>query len=366
MYLLGRTGGELYVAELARALADRGHEVTILTTADGPLSDELRGDGIEVTTAVRRTPQPDVIHAQGSLAARAAMARHRGTPAIFVSHDHRTWYDRIAPHPQILHYAGVSMLCVNALLEAGAPPERTSLVPNFVDTERFVPRNPLPEAPGRALVFSNYATPGSYVDAIRAACSARGVALDVAGEGFGSATSTPESLLTDYDVVFAKGRAAIEALAVGCAVILCDFPGLGPLVSSTEYDRLRKMNFGWEALDRRHDPALIEAELERYDPSDAARVRDRIQEEASLEAYVGRMEQMYGEMIIRYQSEAATRPSVRDRLIASAPTALRMWSRVPPVAQRYLRVLLPAARRAFALEAQTHDEPGLPLNDTRN
>ena len=39
-----------------------------------------------------------------------------------------------------------------------------------------------------------------------------------------------------YDIVFAKARAAIEAMAVGAAVIVCDFDGVGPMVSTENVD----------------------------------------------------------------------------------------------------------------------------------
>ena len=49
-------------------------------------------------------------------------------------------------------------------------------------------------------------------------------------EGF---ESRPLVTLTgDYDLVFAKARCALEAMAVGAAVVLCDTHGLGPMVTS--------------------------------------------------------------------------------------------------------------------------------------
>jgi hypothetical protein len=349
MYLVSRNGGELYVAEVSRALAERGHDVTVLVTVDGALADELRRDGIDVMTAARRTPPPEVIHGQGSIATRAAMTRHPAAPALFVCHHHLLWHERIAPATQVRRYAGPSMLCVRAMRDVGAPPDRTLLLPNFVDTRRFARRGPLPESPQRALVFSNYAVPGGYLEAVRAACSERGIALDVVGEGIGRTTSEPESLLAGYDVVFAKGRAAIEALAVGCAVVMCDFPGLGPLVSSDGYDRLRAMNFGWEALDRPHDPSLIRAELDRYDPVDAGKVSDRIRRVASLDAYIARLEELYEDMVREYQEpEPASFPMFERLHDAVASTAFRTWNRLPPALRRSMRPLVPAARRAFS------------------
>jgi hypothetical protein len=88
--------------------------------------------------------------------------------------------------------------------------------------------------------------------------------------------SQPEELLGRYDVVFAKGRSALEAAAVGAAVVLCDALGLGPMVNSREFDAQRSLNCGARLL---RDPVSVEgvvARLERYDPGDAAEVTRRL------------------------------------------------------------------------------------------
>ena len=50
----------------------------------------------------------------------------------------------------------------------------------------------------------------------------------------------PERVLGRYDIVFAKAKAAMEAMAVGAAVVLCDFGGVGPMVTWADFDRLRR------------------------------------------------------------------------------------------------------------------------------
>jgi hypothetical protein len=76
-------------------------------------------------------------------------------------------------------------------------------------------------------------------------------------------------LLGQYDVVFAKAKAAMEAMAVGTAVILCDFSGIGPIVTSTRFEELRPLNFGFEALRDPLEPEHLLREIARYDPEDA-------------------------------------------------------------------------------------------------
>jgi hypothetical protein len=128
-----------------------------------------------------------------------------------------------------------------------------------------------------------------------------GLELGVAGTGVGMIVERPELLLPAYDIVFAKGKAATEAMAVGTAVILCDFSGVGPMVTSAGVDALRPLNFGFEAL---VDPLLPEPllrEIRRYDPDDAARVRDRLRSSAGLVPAVENLVRIYEEALVGHR-----------------------------------------------------------------
>jgi hypothetical protein len=128
---------------------------------------------------------------------------------------------------------------------------------------------------------------------VRAACAQAGITLDVVGQSSGNPTATPELVLQRYDVVFAKARAALEAMAVGAAVILCDVTGLGPMVTSSELGRLRPLNFGFRTLTSALEPEAILAQLARYDPADAAEVSRQVRSTAGLEAAVDRIVAVY-------------------------------------------------------------------------
>jgi hypothetical protein len=131
------------------------------------------------------------------------------------------------------------------------------------------------------------------VPVVRAACEARGIALDVFGAESGRQTREPEKLLGQYDLVFAKARAAIEALAVGAAVIVCDFDGVGPLVSTANVEGLRALNFGYRAQTEPHGVDVLLQQIDRYDPDDARAVSTHIRATASLELAVDGIERAY-------------------------------------------------------------------------
>ena len=68
----------------------------------------------------------------------------------------------------------------------------------------------------------------------------------------------------------AGARAAIEAMAVGCAVVLCDGAGLGPMVSTGNFAELRPDNFGFRTL--RNSPTVenIAAAIRMFRPGKSA------------------------------------------------------------------------------------------------
>jgi hypothetical protein len=175
----------------------------------------------------------------------------------------------------------------------GIDPARVDVILNFVDLGRFGPRGPLPSRPARALVLSNRATEDGYARAIREGCSRTGILVDIAGHDSGQPTDAPETLLAGYDLVFAKGRSALEALAVGCSVVLSDGVGRGPLVTRSNVETLRRLNYGWQALDQAHEPDGYGAEIARYDARDAAEASAWIRRDAGMDAAVDRLMAIY-------------------------------------------------------------------------
>ncbi|MEM1183346.1 MAG: glycosyltransferase, partial [Acidobacteriota bacterium] len=307
--LAERSGTEVYLRDIVLELLKRGHEPVAYSRRLGDVARELRRATVPVVDDLDELLEPpDLIHAQHHLEAMTALARFPLTPAVYLCHG---WLpDPEAPprHPQIRLYGAVDDLVMKRLVEeCGIPAERTRWLPNFVDLRRFRPRPGLPERPKKALVFSNYVSEENCLDAIRHACLQWGLQLDVVGRAHGRSETAPEHLLGQYDVVFAKGRSALEAAAVGSAVVLCDAAGLGPLVTAAEFARLRKLNFGVRLLRRDVTPENILKELQRYDPHDAAEVQRLMTEQCSLEGAADRLEAVYREVLQDAEAEAPPR-----------------------------------------------------------
>ena len=166
---------------------------------------------------------------------------------------------------------------------------------NFVDLDRFRPRDPLPAVPRSALIFSNSATNGSFGATIREACQAFGIErIDVAGSASGNAIAQPERVLGGYDIVFGKARCALEAMSVGCATVVADFPGLAGMVDTGNMQRMRRLNFGVRTMQAgaiTRDGVL--AALRAYNPADARQVTEWIRSEADMSAAVDRLLAIY-------------------------------------------------------------------------
>lgn len=95
----------------------------------------------------------------------------------------------------------------------------------------------------------------------------------------------------------------MEAMAVGCAVVLCDFGGLGHMVNSETFTELRKLNFGGGALTRPLEPELIGEEILKYNVDETKVVSDRIRREAGLTSALDEWIEIYHDVIAEYGVE---------------------------------------------------------------
>jgi hypothetical protein len=293
-----RAGTELWVRDVTIALQARGYQPAAYSPLLGEVAEEIRAAGVPVVDDLDDLPWiPDLIHGQHHFETMTALARFPGVPAIFVCHGAVPWEEEPPSHPNIRRWIAVDSACRQRLLDAQVPEDRITMLYNFVDLARFHARPPLDPAPRRALVFSNGFREDNGLAAIRKACRREGLELEVIGTAAGRASAEPENVLGAYDLVFAKGRAALEAMAVGCAVILCDPCGLGPYVRSEDLSALRDLNFGFRTLIAPIKGSLLRERIRAYDSADAALVSRWIREHARFADAVTRLEAVYGEAL---------------------------------------------------------------------
>jgi hypothetical protein len=322
--LAARAGSELYVRDLATALLRRGHTPIAYSTDLGVVAEELRLATIPATDDLRSLAHPpDIIHGHHHLDTMTALMHFPNVPCVYFCHGWLPWEEAAPRFPRIYQYVAVDQTCRDRLLyHHGIPEQQIEVLLNFVDLEKFQPRpQPLPAHPKRALVFSNAASQHTHLQTIQHACEQLGITVDVAGIHSGQVCPQPELILGNYDLVFAKARAALEAMSVGASVILYDAIGSGALVTTNNFDQLRPLNFGIRALQDPISVAGLRDKILGYDPDDAAEVSRRIRETAGREAVIDQVVQIYHKVLAR---SFATSP-MSAALEANATAVYLRW-----------------------------------------
>ncbi len=323
--LAGRTGTEMYVHDVAKGLLLRGHTPIIYSPRLGPLARELSLDTVAVVDDLSQLAEPpDIIHGQHTLESAIALLHFPQTPALYVCHDWM-WENDIPPQiSRIRQFVAVDHTVRDRLiLREGIPESSVSVVNNGVDLRKFLPRGKLPVVPRRALVFSNYMS-SEQLAIVRAACARRGIEVDGVGANFGNVSSQPEKLIGQYDLVFAKGRCAWEALASGVAVVVCDTWGIGQLVTTENFEFARQRNFGRRLLQTTLGEEAVVEQLGRYDARDATQVSRLIRAVCCLDKMVDQLVLIYEQAISFH--EAANKQSADEELRCMA-RLLQSWSR---------------------------------------
>ncbi|HET7434796.1 MAG TPA: glycosyltransferase [Thermoanaerobaculia bacterium] len=337
-------GVQTYVRDLARWLLEREHTPVVYSPHLGAAARQIERLTVPVTDDLGTIAvAPDVIHGNQTLETLTALLHFGGVPAIFVTHGWRGSIALAPRFPRVRRYIAVDHTCADRLLlREGIPADRVTVLLNAVDTTRFAQRAALPAKPRRAIVFGNNAHELSFVPAIEEACRREGIAVDVIGSLSNASTETPEHLLGQYDLAFAKSKCAIEAMATGLAVILCDTGGLGGLVTSANVEPLRRYNFGIRTLRGEITADAIRAELARYDAADALKVSDTIRRVASDETLHASLLAIYQEVIAErfettLEEEARAAARVLTDLAKAQATVASDLSSFTKAAHRVLR-----------------------------
>ena len=105
-------------------------------------------------------------------------------------------------------------------------------------------------------------------------------------------------------ILYPKARCALEAMAVGCAAVLCDKRGLGGMVRTNDVATLREWNFGMRCLQQPASTGRVIREILAYDAADAAAVSAYIRENASLDCALDRYISLYEEIAAEERTDS--------------------------------------------------------------
>ena len=316
-------GTELFVKEVSTGLRDRGHQVCVFTTVVGEVSKAIEDAGVPVVTDPAACPfEPDIIHAQHHLPAMAAIALHPRVPVVYMLHGIVPWEERPVEHPRILRYLAPSPDFAWWLREkCGIECEEVGVVRNGFDPERFREPRPQGRATRRALVYHNSLDrQGEEFREIAAACGAAGYEVELIGRVAGNSCERPEEILPSYDLVFASGRSAIEAMACGCAVIPLAVGAIAARVHPAIYERQQRLNFAPVSDNIPLDRAEIAREIGRIDAGETAEVTESVRANVTLGATLTALENEYAAAVGTGVVEdlSAERASVANYLLGMA------------------------------------------------
>jgi hypothetical protein len=361
LYMSFRSGSEIATGELAAALKRRGHEVAIYAPLLGPYADEVRSTDVMVVDRPDKVAfRPDLIHAHHSPVAVAAIACHPGVPAIFVSHSSVYWVEAPPSLARFVRCYAVDEAC-RERAEQAVPrfAGKVQLLLNAVDLAKFVRRATLPKQPARALILTKQ---HGYVETVRMAAEAAGLSVDAIGPGVGNVVSDLPLRLPDYDIVFATARMAIEALAVGCAVIVVDQRGLAGMVRAANVATWRQDNFGLRLLNRPVTADLIRAEIARYDPADTAATTDAIRALAGVDELAAHVETIHAEVLAEFAGNPPSDPAQElveiGRFLSDWSGRLKIWAN-PEAGEEASRIAAsPPAPQLLQTIADLHRQVG--------
>jgi Glycosyltransferase Family 4 len=304
IWLANRAGSEVVVRDLALGLLRRGHRPIVYSPELGEMAEEIASHGVAVIDDLRNwTETPDIIHGHHAIPVGEALIRFPATPAIFVCHSSVHWLEEPVHFPQIGAYVAVDEACRDRFVQsANIDSSRVVILPNAVDLRRVPFRpNVLPSRPSKVLAFGKAAA----VSKIETACQERGLEFSAFGYAVNRSVPKPEYQLVKADIVFATARAALEALCCGCAVVVCDRRGMAGMVTSQNFDSLRKQNFGLRSLKKPVTTETLHQAFDAYDSVDATEVGNRARREADLEKALDRYEGLYFEVL-----EGPRRPQI--------------------------------------------------------
>ena len=290
-------GSELYAIECARALKARGAEVAVYCPSPGPLTSILSPSGIPVCDRPEAVPfEPQIIHGQHHLPTMAALAQFPDCPAIYVWHGTRPWVETPHLHPRIRYLLVTSQRMLPRIaVETGMPQARIEVLPNFVDMERFSRVKPPEFPPKRALLYGQSGFGAGELRAVEAACEAHGMSLEKIGYAYGNPRPRPEYFLPQYDVVFAIGRSALEAMAAGAAVIPIVPQLAGVLVTPERFESLAASNFSPRYFKSAEvfEPDWLGRQLAEMTPDGVAEVTAKVRADHGLEGAMDRLLALY-------------------------------------------------------------------------
>jgi glycosyltransferase involved in cell wall biosynthesis len=271
--LMDRAGGtEVHLLTIGEELRRLGHEVVVYSPEVGAFADYVSARGVPVVDRLRDLPaECDVVFAQDRLVVFDLAERYSNAFTVFrVCGDVHEFQlppqvDGLVDLVVVLseRYRRAAQAC-----SVQAPVLRLRTP---IDVDRLVPHGGLRDTPKRAAVLGNYP---ERIDVVRQAFEGAGIELVEIG-GAQQRYDIAEAV-ADADIVVAKSRAALDAMACGKAVYVFDVFGGDGWVTPESYPAMEADHFAGLATGRVLDADQIAADLADYHPGMGVANRDLV------------------------------------------------------------------------------------------
>jgi len=256
-------GTEVHLVTIGEELQRLGHEVVIYSPEVGSFGEHMRGRGLDVRDSLSELPETcDVALSQDARVAYELGERYPDALSVF----RVCGYEFDFQLPPRLHHVVDLVLVMSdryqRVAEAMAVPVPVLRLTIPIDIDRLVPLGPIRERPERAVVLGNY---GEREEMVREVWGRAGIDVRrVGGDTPDVQSYEVAEALADADIVVAKNRAAVDAMACGRAVYVFDILGGDGWVTPETYAAMEADLFWGQATDRVIDSATLLSDLDGY------------------------------------------------------------------------------------------------------
>lgn len=268
LHTLAAEGGMVsYVATIADHLQRAGHDVRVFGRTGGPTAEKLEKIGIRTLVGIDSLPaQTDVFFPQDQPSSLDLLEARPEVPQVFFWHSNLFDINLSPQLPDV-----VRLLVVLGAREPGRPDALAVKAPVLrldqpIDTQRFQPEGRIAERPRRAVAIGNYLD-GQRREVLIEACRQAGLELELYGAREAQSATDPAAVMNGADIVFGKGRVAMEAMACGRATYVYDSFGCDGWVTSSSFRALMDTGMSGNATTMTAEVDRLVSDLANYDPA---------------------------------------------------------------------------------------------------
>lgn len=266
-------GTEIYTFELAKALTQLGHQITIYSKYLDVWAPIFTHHGLRFVTnlADLADEEFDVAHVQHNINALEIRHQFPKLPIFYLAHGTSATFLETPPQIDlnITSYGAVSKLVKKSLIAQKIPKEKIYVVNNIVSHTTFFPTAAINDRPKKALIISNHMDQ-AMIKRIYAACQKLQIEVKGIGASFKQIPNHElPAAINQVDLVFTLGRGVVETMLCGRIPFVFDHHGFGDGVLCAE--NVRKSAAAHFSGKWRHQKFTVKGivtELKKYDPAE--------------------------------------------------------------------------------------------------